>query len=143
MAGSNDKPVGYMLKRVQHELRLRMDHALAAEQVTLAQYAALSSLVAEPGLTNADLARRSFVTPQTMIRIVSDLERSGLITRRQDPDHGRRILNVITAAGRRRIEVADRIAAEIDAAMLAGFSASDQKKLVTLLSRCFDNMTGE
>lgn len=129
-----------MLKRAQHALRQRMDQALAAEELTLAQYAALSNLADGPALTNADLARRAFVTPQTMIRIVSDLEQSGSIVRNQDPGHGRRILNSITAAGRRRIAGADQIAAEIDAQMTMGFSAGEVEELLALLARCFGNL---
>ena len=73
--------VGYELKRVQHALRQAMDEALRETGVTTPQYAAMSVLAEEPGLSNARLARRSFVTPQTMNQILARLEASGLVER--------------------------------------------------------------
>jgi len=58
--------IGYELKRAQHALRLGMDEELRGLGVTTPQYAAMSVLAEEPGLSNAQLARRSSVTPQTM-----------------------------------------------------------------------------
>ncbi|MBT4963229.1 MAG: MarR family transcriptional regulator [Francisellaceae bacterium] len=40
------------------------------------------------GISNAELARRSFITPQTMHGIVSNLERPVLIKRENTPCHG-------------------------------------------------------
>jgi DNA-binding MarR family transcriptional regulator len=137
------RPVPHLVKRVQHALRQRMDRALAVEQLTLAQYAAMASLAEGSPLTNAELARRCFVTPQTMIRIVSDLAAREWIVRRRDPRHGRRILNSITAAGRRGVERADRIAADIDAVMLGGLGAAEVEELASLLGRCLDNLAAD
>ena len=41
---------------------------------TLAQHAVLTALDEEPGLSNAGLARRAFVTPQTMNQVPQELE---------------------------------------------------------------------
>jgi DNA-binding MarR family transcriptional regulator len=60
-----DDRIGYLLKRVQAGLRAEMDEALEAKRLTTPQYAVLSALEREPGISNADLARRSFVTPHT------------------------------------------------------------------------------
>jgi DNA-binding MarR family transcriptional regulator len=49
-------------KRVQAGLRSGMDRALETKGLTTPQYAALSALERESGLSNAELARRSFVT---------------------------------------------------------------------------------
>jgi DNA-binding MarR family transcriptional regulator len=43
-----------------------MAAALHEHNATVGQYALLTALDEEPGLSNADLARRAFVTPQTM-----------------------------------------------------------------------------
>jgi DNA-binding MarR family transcriptional regulator len=66
-----------------------MDGTLKELNVTAPQYAALSVLAEEPGLSNAALARRSFVTPQTMNQIMVRLEAAGLVERRAHPEHGR------------------------------------------------------
>src|ERR1700722_9693573 len=87
--GLEDDRIGYLLKRVQHSLRSRMDKVLESKGLTTPQYAVLSFLENEPGASSAELARRSFVTPQTMIRIVENLETLGLIRREPHPTHGR------------------------------------------------------
>lgn len=94
----------------------------------MAQYAALATLARDGNLTNAELARSSFVTPQTMIRIVTALDDCGWIERRPDPSNARRILNTITAAGRKRIEGADAIADAVDQRMVASLSKTEQTK---------------
>ena len=62
-SGARHKKIGYQLKRLQSLLRARMDAALDERGLTTPQYAALSAIEAAPGLSNAALARRSFVTP--------------------------------------------------------------------------------
>src|SRR3712207_8022525 len=66
--------VGYELKRAQHALRSEMDGALRGVGLTTPQYAALSVLEGEEGISGALLARRCFVTPQTMNGILVNLE---------------------------------------------------------------------
>ena len=77
--------VGYVLKQVQQALRAAMDDALRRHGLTTPQYAALSALAEAGALSGAALARRGFVTPQTMNGIVANLEAAGLVVRRADP----------------------------------------------------------
>jgi hypothetical protein len=58
-----ENKISYALKKAQHVLRLRMDEDLKELGVTTPQYAALSLPAKEPGLSNAGLVRRFFVTP--------------------------------------------------------------------------------
>ncbi|WP_138431118.1 MarR family winged helix-turn-helix transcriptional regulator [Fodinibius saliphilus] len=69
-----DQQLGYVIKRVQQLLRTRMDEKLDVVGVTTPQYAALSILEEDQGLSNAELARRCFLTPQTMHKIIVGLE---------------------------------------------------------------------
>jgi DNA-binding MarR family transcriptional regulator len=89
--------LGYLLKEVQQLLRNKMDRALASIDLTTPQYAVLAELEQFPGLSNADLARKSFVTPQTMNLIVQKLEERGLIQRTASESHGK-ILKIATTA---------------------------------------------
>ena len=81
--------LGYALKRAQQAMRLHMDRQLKEIGLNAPQYAVLASLEDEPGASNARLARRAFVTPQTMQAMLVKLEQSGLIERRPDTEHGR------------------------------------------------------
>ena len=57
VGGWVESKVGYQMKRAQHALRFEMDRALREVGMTTAQYAALSTLEAAPGLSAAELAR--------------------------------------------------------------------------------------
>jgi DNA-binding MarR family transcriptional regulator len=131
-----ESSVGYELKRVQHDLRLNMEGTLKGFGVTVPQYAALSVLAEEPGLSNATLARRSFVTPQTMNQIVVRLENAGLVERHAHPEHGRVLQTYLTEEGDKlRRECMERVDA-IEERMVSGLSENERSDLLGLLRRC-------
>ena len=128
--------IGYEMKRAQHGLRLRMDAALREVGVTTPQYAALSVLAEEPGISNAGLARRSFVTPQTMNQILLKLEAAGLAERRPHPEHGRVLQAYPTEEGEKlRRECAKRVDA-VEERMVSGLSEDERLTLLDLLRGC-------
>jgi DNA-binding MarR family transcriptional regulator len=131
-----EEQIGYQLKRAQHALRLRMDSALSDLNLTTAQYAALSALEAAPGLSNAALARRCFVTPQTMNAIVMQLENSALIERRQHPEHGRVLQTTLTAAGQQRVAQAHHIVRRIEERMVRNLDQAARQQLFHWLQEC-------
>jgi DNA-binding MarR family transcriptional regulator len=128
--------VGYLLKQAQHALRLAMDDALRQLGTTTAQYAALAVLQEAPGLSGAELARRCFVTPQTMNSILVSLENAGLIERRPHPIHGRILEASLTAAGRKLLARAHRAVVDIELRMLRGLDPNEQRMLAKYLQHC-------
>jgi DNA-binding MarR family transcriptional regulator len=128
--------VGYLLKAAQHLLRQRMDDLLRDLTLTTPQYAVLSALEEAPGLSGAALARRCFVTPQTMTGIVTNLEAAGLIARMADPAHGRIIQTRLTKAGAARLAKARRLIDRVEGEMLAGLKPAQQEALAGLLQVC-------
>ena len=71
--------VGYLIKRAQTVLHDAMADALGSHDLTVTQFAVLTGLDEEPGLSNADLARRAFVTPPSMHAVLQELERLQLV----------------------------------------------------------------
>lgn len=134
------KRVGYRLKLAQNSLRTRMDAALRPLGITSPQYAVLTGIADEPGISNAALARRAFVTAQTMQGIVANLEKAGFLSRSEHPSHGRILRAELTAAGEKVQRRAHGIVAEVEQKMLAGLSAADTAKLAALLGTCADNL---
>jgi DNA-binding MarR family transcriptional regulator len=68
--------------------------------VTVAQAAALETLLREGPLSLGALGRRLGVTPSTLSRNVDRLETAGLVRRRQDPGDGRSSRVALTPKGR-------------------------------------------
>ena len=131
-----DRRAGYLVKRVQVALRSAMDRALLSEDLTTPQYAVLSALQKAPGLSNAELARRSFVTPQTMIRIVASLEDKGLVTRVAHPSHGRILEASLTAAGEKTVNACHQRVKRVENRMEGDLSETERRTLADLLERC-------
>lgn len=107
--------LGYLLRQAGAAYRLKMERTMADLEVTPPQFSVLTMLVAYPGLSNADLARLSLLTPQTVSVIVANLERAGAIARRPHPVHGRIRHIEVTDAGkkllarcRKRVHVIER-----------------------------------
>lgn len=140
--GRVEDRVGYALKRAQHALRSRMDRALHGLGLTTAQYAALSALETAPGLSGAELARRSFVTPQTMNGIVTNLEVAGLLVRRPQPHHGRVLEASLSPAGAAVLAHAHRRVAAVEARMVASLDAAERRRLLAALRACADALSG-
>ncbi|MDQ0507537.1 MarR family winged helix-turn-helix transcriptional regulator [Xanthobacter agilis] len=84
-----------------------MEEALKPLGLNPAQYAVLAELDARPDQTNADLAERAFITPQSMQGVRAKLEESRLVERRQDVRHGRRQLARLTPEGHVKAEAAN------------------------------------
>jgi DNA-binding MarR family transcriptional regulator len=106
--------IGFALKQAQQALRSYLDNGLREIGLTTPQYAVLAFLAVEAGASNAMLARRAFVTPQTMQAILVGLERSGFIVRTPHPEHGRVQTTELTALGRRTLVAATGIVGEAE-----------------------------
>lgn len=136
MSMPTQQQIGYLVKQVQQEVRSHLDGALARHDVTMASYAAMAALDEDPGLSNADLARRCFVTPQTMNRIVRDLAAEGRVVRSPDPEHGRIQRTELTRGGARLVARCRREVEAIHDRMLAELAPDEVAALQDLLQRC-------
>src|SRR5690348_3058882 len=77
--------LSYLLRQAGAAARLTLERSLADVGVTPPQFVALTMLNAYPGISGADLARLTFLTPQTVGVIVGNLEKAGAIARRKHP----------------------------------------------------------
>jgi DNA-binding MarR family transcriptional regulator len=127
--------LGYVIKRAQQALRNAIDPALSDLGLTTAQYATLYNLRRHPGASSAELARLSFVTPQTMVRIVSGLERAGLVRRAPSPAHRRVLQARLTSKGTSALRLAQQRVDAIHAHMLHGIPPAETARLLGWLTR--------
>ena len=107
--------LGYLLRQGAATQRLKMERALVDLAVTPPQFAVLTMLMAYPGLSNAELARLSLLTPQTASVIVANLLKRRALSRRPHAVHGRILKIEVTPAGRKllarcreRVQVVER-----------------------------------
>lgn len=81
--------LGYLVRQAYAAVRGAMDEALADLDVTPPQFAVLTMVVNYPGVSGAELARLTFLTPQTINVIVRNLVRAELVGKTADAVHGR------------------------------------------------------
>jgi DNA-binding MarR family transcriptional regulator len=132
--------VGYLLKRAQSVLHDAMVEALSSLDLTVTQFAVLTALDDEPGLSNADLARRAFVTPQSMHAVLQELERRQFVVRHAHPQHQRVLQGALTEAGRRTLRSGADAVNTVEEQMLNNLSEAARLKLASALSSCIDSL---
>jgi len=128
--------LGYLIGRLERVLRRRLTAAIEPDGLTLPAYTALSVLRAQDGLSNAQLARRSLVTPQSMSEVLALLVELRYVRRRAEPGHGRVLRTELTAAGRRALERCDRAVDAVERELLSDLDADEAADLRDALLRC-------
>src|SRR4051812_50177855 len=98
-----DSSLGYALKQAASALRAAMETELRPLGMTVTHYSCLELLAQRPGLSNAELARGTFVTRQSMNVVLQALEREGLVARAAVAPSGRALPTELTDAGRDRL----------------------------------------
>jgi DNA-binding MarR family transcriptional regulator len=125
--------IGFLLVQAWHALRAALDTALRPHDLTPFQYAVLSVLARDPGLSGADLARACNLTPQAINEALPTLERKHLIERHPHPTHGRILRCTLTDEGQRRLEAANPTIRALEAAIEEGFTADEIATVKTWL----------
>lgn len=116
----------YLIGNLERLLRRQMSDALAPLGVTLAQYTALSVLEARGALSNAQLAVRSFITPQSANEVMVAMAARGFVTREADPNHGRVILLRLTGEGSAILRECERVLRPLERRMLGDDVTTDE-----------------
>nr|WSY52366.1 MarR family transcriptional regulator [Streptomyces sp. NBC_00886] len=134
--------LGYRLKRAAAALRSTMDKALREYGLTVPQYACLELLDQHPGLSNAELARGTFVTRQSMNVVLRGLQDTGLITRPATTDHGRALPAHLTEEGHHRLAVARSAVYAIDQQLTDALPPKRLSALLADLDRMVETLGG-
>jgi DNA-binding MarR family transcriptional regulator len=133
-----DTAIGYVLKRATVALRAAMDAALREHDLTVSQYSCLEQLAHQPGLTNTELARGTFVSRQAMHQLLATLKSTDLV---QGDGGGRLERFTLTDDGTRRILGASTAVAAVQEQMLTSFDPEQRRRLYTDLAACADSLS--
>jgi DNA-binding MarR family transcriptional regulator len=135
-AGRAAPRVSYVVGRLDRALSLAIGARVAPHGVTLGEYVALSLLSRQTGLSNAQLARRSLVRPQSMMEVIAALERKGLIEREPDANHRRILRARVTRRGRGVLAACDSATSALEDEMLADLDDGPRDELLRALVAC-------
>jgi DNA-binding MarR family transcriptional regulator len=130
-----------VIGRVDQGVRREMLRRLEPFGLTLPEYTTLSILAAIPGLSNAQLARRSLITPPAMLEVLGALERRGLVERRADPEHGRIRRADLTPEGTRTLKASAREIDRFSAELLAEIPEDEREIVLRGMIAVMDRLT--
>lgn len=129
-----------LILRAERKLRMDMDRALRPYGITAPVWGVLLLLWRDGPRSSAELARRLYVTPQAVGQIIGDLEQRGLVVRRQDPIHGRRMLTQPTASGRELVEECAVHITALEERFLGGLNEREKNYFIELFTVCVDHL---
>ena len=137
LAEAVEPRISYVVARLERAVRAAVNERVRPYDLTTLQYTTLSVLGARgQPLSNAQLARRAYMTPQSMIEVIDALERKGLIRRDPHPSHRRVFPATMTAKGLRVLKACDAAVEEMEEEMLAGLSRGERDSLLVWLKTC-------
>ena len=122
----------FWLWRASHT---RTAEALDSIGLTTAQFAVLNVVASRHATIQQQLSSDMGTDPSAMVKLINGLEEAGLVERRRRPNDRRAWEVAITAKGRRTLVRAKRLASQVETAVLAGLTADERRKLLTLLRR--------
>lgn len=123
----------YLIGSLDRILKRRLTDALAPFGLTLAQFTALSVLEARGEASNAQLAERSFITPQSANEVMMAMSARGWVTREPDPNHGRIVVLRLTQEGHDVVRQCMKVVEKIEKEMLGDLGEGEALKIQTCL----------
>ncbi|MER6101762.1 MarR family transcriptional regulator [Streptomyces sp. NPDC001832] len=133
--------LGNTIKRAEQALIARKNQVLRQFDLTVPQYSVLLLLSLFPGgMSAAQLARESMVTPQTMSTVLANLEKHGLVEREPSPLHQKVIVNKLTRAGRAVLKKADKEAVRVEDGLRAEFTPKEFEQFENYLERAIKTL---
>lgn len=131
--------LSYLIGQLDRVVSRRLTEVLAPHGLTLPQFTALSVLHGRGRSSNAQIAERSFITPQSANEVIKTMEANGWVTREADPTNRRIVLLLLTPAGSALLKRCNESVDQIELSML-GDMHEEEQALRNLLHGCVKNL---
>ena len=133
-----ERHIGYLIRRAQ-QLHVAVWARVVSTEISSVQYSILVLLERHSGASQRELCDLVDLDRSTIAELVSRMERRGLISRRRDPDDGRRNTLEITAKGlserRRLLPIVEKVQEELVAPLAPEESAVLWRALRAVVDR--------
>ncbi|MCG5261712.1 MarR family transcriptional regulator [Cupriavidus gilardii] len=134
--------VGYLMARAKGELSRDVEQEVGALDITHAQASCLVMLAHDRARTVTDLGRELNTDMGSVTRLISRMEKRGLVERRRS-DADRRIVDLcVTPAGRALVDQLPAIFCRVLNRRFRGFSEAEIAQFRDMLKRVIANNTG-
>lgn len=128
------QPLGFLLYRVMAVLQPAVAARLQPLDLSLPEFVCLRILSAQPGQSNAELARHINVSPQAMNNVVRALQEKGAVRRPDTASTGRALPAEPTPEGAKLLKRAEAAVLSVEEEALANLTAAQLRELKRLLA---------
>ena len=137
-----DNSYGYLINLAAQRLRYELHLTFQAHgyDITPEQWAVLNRLWEQDGLSQVELAERTFKDKPGTTRILTLLEQKGVVARRRDEDDRRIIRVFLTKAGKDLKEKLVPCAEEVLAKGAQNLTKEDVTQFTRTLKKLLDNL---
>jgi DNA-binding MarR family transcriptional regulator len=126
----------YLVKQLQEAMRARLDDITQQFGLTPKQYTALSVLAKHAGISSAQLARLTFVTPQAANEMVTTLEGKGFLKRSIHQANRRRLEVELTRAGATALTKCDALVDQLETYVFRNVGPVEKARFRRTLESC-------
>jgi DNA-binding MarR family transcriptional regulator len=130
----------YQLFRIVNRLTLNLKNDLRPAKMTLSRWRTLSVLTASDGRSMGELAAYMVIEQPALSRIIDQMERDELVTRRLASRDNRVVQVYLTDAGRQMFRQIRPLELRHYEQTIEGFKPAELEDLNKLLSRLWDNL---
>lgn len=131
----------HYLSRLMNVMNLQLMESLRPQGVTIRQFRVLQMLDARGEATISEISTDIVIEQPVVSRIIDQLERSGLATRKKRANNGRLVDVSLTELGTETYRQLFIHAQRIDADAMSALSTEEFEMLEVLLQRIFEHVT--
>lgn len=100
-------------------------------------FSVLSLITHNPGITSRQLCATLGILPPNLVKLVSDLDKRGLLVRKPHPDDGRAIGLHLSTDGKKLMREAEAAARDLEDRVSAPLSPEERTTLMRLLRKIY------
>ena len=130
-------PTVLSVERVHRAMHAVFEASLSPLGLNGAQWDTLRLIGREPGITGAEIARRTQTTPPATTKMLQRLEANRYVTRTV-PSKGRAVETHLTPEGKALLAEGDRVAAKLEAHLRNSFDSKQHESFLLLLAQCYE-----
>jgi DNA-binding MarR family transcriptional regulator len=129
--------IGYQVRLAQIAIFRDFESTMGELNITPGLFGVLVIVDNNPGLTQNALAKATHLDRSTVVTVIDNLERRGVVERRPAASDRRVNALVLTARGARLLKELKSLVAEHERRLCVNLNAREQAALVNLLQRIF------
>lgn len=129
--------IGFRLRRIQNQLSNAFTVLSVDQGLRPGEFSALAIISANPGLSQAKMAREVGLDKSAAVMVIDDLERLGFAERRRSPNDRRRYALYTTAQGEAALETLFARLSAVEQDVLNALGPRDMQVLSAMLDRVY------